>query len=204
MSGRLVAFVLALLAVGVLVATVGGGGGGAAEETRTAALAPGERAPVPVPLPEADVTGVDAPSIGLSTEETTDLGRNADDSLEVPRDAETVGWYDESASPGAVGPTVLAAHVNLDGEQGAFFRLGRMPAGATVEVHRDDDTTAVFVIDRVERYAKYTFPTEAVYGPTPDSQLRLITCGGVFDHTAQTYEENIVAFGHLTAAYRTG
>ena len=147
---------------------------------------------------------MDAPSIGLSTEETTDLGRNADDSLEVPRDAETVGWYDESASPGAVGPTVLAAHVNLEGEQGAFFRLGRMPAGATVEVHRDDDTTAVFVIDRVERYAKYTFPTEAVYGPTPDSQLRLITCGGVFDHAARTYEENIVAFGHLTAAYRSG
>jgi hypothetical protein len=32
----------------------------------------------------------------------------------------------------------------------------------------------------------------------------LITCGGVFDHAARTYEENIVAFGHLTAAYRSG
>jgi hypothetical protein len=202
-SGRLVAFVLALLAVGVLVAVVGGGGGGS-DDTRAAALAPGQTEPIPVPLPEAGITGVDAPSIGVATEDTTDLSLQSDNTLEVPRRAATVGWYDESASPGEVGPAVLAAHVNLDGDEGAFYRLGRMPAGATVEVHRDDDTTAVFVIDRVERYAKYTFPTEAVYGPTPDSQLRLITCGGVFDHGAGSYEENIVAFGHLTGAYRSG
>jgi hypothetical protein len=202
-SGRLVALVLALLAVGVLVAVVGGGGGGSSD-TRAAALAPGQTEPVPVPLPEADIVGVDAPSIALATEDTTDLSLQSDNTLEVPRRAATVGWYDESASPGEVGPTVLAAHVNLDGDEGAFYRLGRMAAGATVEVHRDDDTTAVYVIDRVERYAKYAFPTEAVYGPTPDSQIRLITCGGVFDHGAQSYEENIVAFGHLTGAYRSG
>jgi len=189
------------LAIGVLVAVVGGQGDAAPQAPE---LAPGQREPVPAPLQAADVTGVDIPSIGLSTEDTADLGLRADNSLDVPRRAATVGWYEDSASPGAVGPAVLAAHVNLRGEHGAFARIGLMAAGQTVEVHRDDDTTAVFTVDRVEQVAKDAFPTEAVYAPTPDSQIRLITCGGVFDHRMITYEDNIVVYGHLTSAYREG
>ncbi|MEJ2860891.1 sortase domain-containing protein [Actinomycetospora flava] len=201
MTGRLTAFVLALLAIGVLVAVVGGESDAAPPAP---ALAPGQRVAVPAPLPPAEITGVDIPSIGLSTEDTTDLGLRADNSLDVPRRASTVGWYEGSASPGAVGPAVLAAHVNLRGDYGAFARIGLMSPGETVAVHRDDDTTAVFTVDRVDQVAKNAFPTDAVYAPTPDSQIRLITCGGVFDHRMITYEDNIVVYGHLTEAYREG
>ena len=200
-TGRMTALILALLAVGVLVAFVqqGDGDGGG---PRSTSLPPAQRVSVPVPLPAAQITGVDAPSIGLATADTTSLGLRDDNSLDVPRSAATVGWYERSASPGEVGPTVLAAHVNFRGEAGAFSRLGQMQPGEAVEVHRDDDTTAVFAVDRVERYAKDAFPTEAVYGPTSDGEIRLITCGGVFDERTRSYEDNIVVFGHLTEAYR--
>ncbi|MFC5137408.1 class F sortase [Actinomycetospora rhizophila] len=201
MTGRFTAFVLALLAIGVLVAVVGGQGDAAPPAP---ALQPGQRVSVPAPLAPADITGIDIPSIGLSTEDTTDLGLRADNSLDVPRRASTVGWYEGSASPGAVGPAVLAAHVNLRGDHGAFARIGLMTAGETVAVHRDDDTTAVFTVDRVEQVAKDAFPTDAVYGPTPDSQIRLITCGGEFDHREISYVDNVVVYGHLTDAYREG
>ena len=201
MTGRLTAFVLALLAIGVLVAVVGGESDAAPPAP---VLAPGQRVPVPVPLPPAEIVAVDIPSIGLSTEDTTDLGLRADNSLDVPSRASTVGWYEGSASPGAVGPAVLAAHVNLRGEHGAFARIGLMTAGETVRVRRDDDTTAVFTVDRVEQVAKDAFPTDAVYAPTPDSQIRLITCGGVFDPRLITYEDNIIVYGRLTEAYREG
>jgi hypothetical protein len=36
-----------------------------------------------------------------------------------------------------------------------------------------------------------------VYGPTPDAQLRLITCGGVFDPATGHYLSNVVAFATL-------
>lgn len=200
LTGRLTALVLAVLVVGVLVAVINGDDGD--EGPRAVSLPPAQRAAVAVPLPAAQITGVDAPSIGLAASDTTSLGLRDDNSLDVPRSASTVGWYANSASPGTVGPTVLAAHVNFRGEAGAFARLEALAPGATVEVHRDDDTTAVFVVDRVQRVAKDDFPTEAVYAPTADSELRLVTCGGVFDERTRSYEDNVVVFGHLTEAYR--
>jgi hypothetical protein len=199
-TGRLTALVLAVLAVGVLVALVNGGGD--EEGPRSRSLPPAERVSVPVPLPAAQITGVEAPTIGLATDDTTGLDLRDDNSLDVPRSAGTIGWYQRSASPGEVGPAVLAAHVNFRGEEGAFARLGEIAPGATVEVHRDDGTTAVFAVDRVEQVAKDAFPTEAVYGPTTDGEIRLITCGGVFNEQTRSYEDNIVVFGHLTEAYR--
>lgn len=199
-TGRMTALVLALLAVGVLVAFVNGGDDDQGPRTRS--LPPAERVAVPVPLPPSPITGIDAPTIGLATDDTTSLGLRDDNSLDVPSDASTVGWYERSASPGAVGPAVLAAHVNFHGEEGAFAHLGRMEPGDTVEVHRDDGTTAVFAVDRVEQFPKDAFPTEAVYGPTPDGQLRMITCGGVFNERTRSYEDNIVVFAHLVEAYR--
>jgi sortase (surface protein transpeptidase) len=198
-TGRISALVLALLAVGVLVALVTSGGGDAGP--RNQSLPPNERVAVPVPMPDAQITGIDIPRLGLHTDDTTALGLR-DSSLDVPTQASTVGWYERSASPGTVGPAVLAAHVNYHGEQGAFARLCELGPGDIVEVHRDDDTTAVFVVDRVGQYSKDAFPTEAVYAPTPDSEIRMITCGGVFNEHTRSYEDNIVVFGHLVEGYR--
>jgi hypothetical protein len=33
-----------------------------------------------------------------------------------------------------------------------------------------------------------------VYGPTPDPELRLITCGGAFDYATGHYLSNIVVY----------
>lgn len=44
---------------------------------------------------------------------------------------------------------------------------------------------------------KDAFPTEAVYGPTEQPELRLITCGGSFDRRRGSYGGNVVVFGSL-------
>jgi hypothetical protein len=46
----------------------------------------------------------------------------------------------------------------------------------------------------VQSYLKTRFPTQAVYGPTPDAELRLITCGGLFDSASSHYLSNIVVY----------
>ena len=45
-----------------------------------------------------------------------------------------------------------------------------------------------------DRYPKNRFPTAQVYGPTPDAQLRLITCGGLFDRSRRSYVNNVVVY----------
>ena len=46
-------------------------------------------------------------------------------------------------------------------------------------------------------YPKARFPAAAVYGPVPDAQLRLITCGGTFDQATGHYLSNVIAFAQL-------
>jgi hypothetical protein len=58
-------------------------------------------------------------------------------------------------------------------------------------------STALFRVDQVAEYAKNEFPTEAVYGNIDHPGLRLITCGGDFDHQARSYIDNIVVYASL-------
>ena len=45
--------------------------------------------------------------------------------------------------------------------------------------------------------AEDRFPTAAVYGPVPDAELRLITCGGIFDNATGSYLSNVVVYAVL-------
>ena len=57
-----------------------------------------------------------------------------------------------------------------------------------------DGTLAVFRVTAVQSYGKDQFPTLAVYGATPDAELRLITCGGTFDYQRESYLSNTVVY----------
>ncbi|GIE34814.1 hypothetical protein Ait01nite_078590 [Actinoplanes italicus] len=131
----------------------------------------------------------------------TSLGQEADGTMQVPTDAKTVGWYTGAPTPGALGPAVLAGHVDYKKQPGTFRRLADLDPGDSVNVKREDGSMAMFTVVTVERHAKSQFPTEAVYGPISHAGLRLITCGGDFDSATGHYEDNIVVYADLTMAH---
>jgi hypothetical protein len=57
-----------------------------------------------------------------------------------------------------------------------------------------DGTTFAYRMLRALDTAKAEFPTGEVYGPTPNSQLRLITCIGPYDFDGMQYRNNLVVF----------
>ena len=149
-------------------------------------------------LPRSRPVSLRIPSIGVQSSELVDLVTEADGSLEVPVDFAQPGWYSPGAAPGQLGPSVIAGHVDSKRGPAVFYRLGELRPGATVEVGREDGSTARFVVDKVERYPKDEFPTVAVYGDTTQrAELRLITCGGAFDSATGHYVDNVVAYAHL-------
>jgi sortase (surface protein transpeptidase) len=154
-------------------------------------------------LPKAKPISLEVPSIGVHTGELMDLGVNPDNTLQVPPDAKSAGWFTEAPTPGEAGPAVIAGHVDYDHIPGVFTRLHALKTGQEAIVRRADGTTAVFTIYQVDLYPKSGFPTAKVYGDTAGPELRLITCGGSFDHTARQYTDNVVAYGKLTRAFRT-
>jgi hypothetical protein len=147
-----------------------------------------ESKPVEVAIPRLEVRSRLVP-----------LGVDAAGAMEVPQTARVAGWYTRGPTPGALGPSVIAGHVDLDGEPGVFYRLGTMRVGDRVAVSRADGRTAIFSVTRVAKYAKAGFPTAAVFGSIDHAGLRLITCGGAFDESQRQYVDNIVVFATLVS-----
>jgi Sortase domain len=137
------------------------------------------------------------PAIGVRTS-LVNLGLNSDGTLQVPASTKVAGWFTGSPRPGMVGSAVIAGHVDSRAGPGIFFWLRTLRPGDRVYVGRADGTMAVFTITAVRMYAKNQFPTAAVYGAVPDAELRLITCGGVFDRSLGSYLSNVVVFARLT------
>jgi sortase (surface protein transpeptidase) len=158
----------------------------------------GRQAPVPQPSPQQvpEPTGLVIPAIGVRTG-LVHLGTTASGSLQVPSSTSVAGWYTGSARPGAVGAAVIAGHIDSVAGPGVFFRLRLLRAGDRVYVRRADGSLAVFAVTEVRSYLKTGFPTQAVYGPEPYAQLRLITCGGTFDYATGHYLSNVIVYASL-------
>ncbi len=139
------------------------------------------------------------PSLGVRRG-LIDLGLNRDGTMEVPKDPADVGWFDQSVTPGSLGPAVLAGHVTWNGKTAVFFELAKLRNGDRVEVTRRDGSTAVFAVTAVQQHPKNRFPTEAVYGTIDHAGLRLITCAGKYDNANARYLDNIVVFAKLVGS----
>jgi sortase (surface protein transpeptidase) len=113
--------------------------------------------------------------------------------MEVPGAVE-VGWYRYGPAPGSSGSAVLAAHVDYEGREGAFFRLRELRPGAEVEVTAKAGASRRFRVTEVVRYPKDELPDDRVFGRDGGPRLALVTCGGEFDRSARTYRDNVVAF----------
>jgi sortase (surface protein transpeptidase) len=133
------------------------------------------------------------PLIGVKTNLIT-LGLAAGGAMQVPSTSTVAGWFTGSPRPGAVGSSIIVGHVDNKHRPGIFFRLPELKRGDDIYVKRADGTTAEFRVTENRTYLKDHFPTDTVYGPTPDGELRLITCGGVFDSVTHHYLSNIIVY----------
>jgi sortase (surface protein transpeptidase) len=132
------------------------------------------------------------------------LGITAAGALQVPSATTVAGWYAGSPRPGEIGSSVIAGHVDSYLGPGVFFRLVRLRPPERIYVRRADGTLAVFRVTAVRTYLKDRFPTAAVYGPVPDAQLRLVTCGGMFDSSLRSYLSNVVVYAVAVSGHRRG
>jgi sortase (surface protein transpeptidase) len=145
------------------------------------------------PQPVARPVALTIPLIGVSTQ-LIYLGLTPSGTLHVPSSTAVAGWYTGSPRPGAIGSAIIVGHIDSTNGPGVFFRLNTLRRGDAIYVRRSDGTLVEFRVTAVQSYLKDHFPTEDVYGPVPDPELRLITCGGAFDYATGHYLSNIVVY----------
>lgn len=124
---------------------------------------------------------------------------NKDGQIAVPSVTQPMqaAWYRFSPVPGDVGPSIILGHIDGAHQPGIFYHLDDLNPGDEITVTRSDGQDVKFVVDHKVEVPKDQFPADAVYGNTDKPQLRLITCGGVFDHEAHSYVDNVVVYANL-------
>jgi sortase (surface protein transpeptidase) len=142
---------------------------------------------------------VQIPSIGVDSG-LEDLGLGAAGELDPPQAWESAGWYRDGTVPGAVGPAVIAGHVDSGSGPAVFVDLAKLAVGDEIQVTLSTGTVETFRVTGSERTPKATFPTSDVYGSTPTPSLRLITCDGTFDRSTGHYVDNLIVFADLVSA----
>lgn len=171
---------------GVDVPTASAGGTPARAGSASALLAdlaPSEQGAVPTRL---HVPGrhIDAPIVPVSLD--------AAGHVAVPPDVTTLGWFQTSPTPGLPGSSVIVGHVDYHGKFGPFFGLADVESGDIVTVDSADGSANSFAVTSVTRYVKSQLPVQQLFRRSGTPQLVLITCGGEFDPTRHTYEDNVV------------
>ncbi|WP_010525691.1 class F sortase [Nesterenkonia sp. F] len=144
--------------------------------------------PATIAIPGLDVTS-----------EVMELGLQENGVIEVPPygGGSPAGWFTRSPTPGERGPSVILGHRNAyEGGPGIFAELPSMEVGDSVEITRDDGSTARFTVYRTEQFSQENFPTLEVYGNTAGPELRLITCDGLNEETG-ALEDNFIAYAKL-------
>jgi sortase (surface protein transpeptidase) len=170
---------------------------------QSSATTPPAQAPVS-PAPPTATLGDQTPAVypvavsipAIKVQATLqNLGLTSAGVLAPPTDTTQVGWYTGSAVPGEIGPAVLAGHIDSTTGPAVFYDLAELKPGDTITITLSDRTTVQFVVSAVTSYAKADFPTANVYGPVPDAELRVITCGGAF--TDGHYLNNVIVYATL-------
>jgi hypothetical protein len=160
----------------------------------TRPVAPSARAPPPEKPAEEllEPRRIVIDSIGVAAAVDT-VGLTADGTLATPTDVAVAGWYTGSSRPGGTGPAVMVGHVDSVDGPAVFARLAELEVGDVVTVENGSGTALPFAVSTVTRHPKRSFPSDAVYGASPDAELCLITCGGRYDRDSG-YVDNVVVF----------
>ena len=148
----------------------------------------------PIGRPPAAIS---LPSLGVDNAQIVPVGLEENGELEVPG-AEMVGWYQFGAGVGGGrGAAVLAAHIAYNGRNGVFVGLSESEVGDRIVVTQDG-VDLDYRVDTIAQYGKFDLPIEKLFAESGDEKLVLITCGGSFNPSLQSYDDNVVVIATPT------
>ncbi|PCG84311.1 class F sortase [Streptomyces sp. WZ.A104] len=210
-TGRLltgVTWAVLLLGLWLWGREAGGGLGGLSGPTTGDVAAVGRPLGTPLPPAHDPLDGVapervDVPSAGISAPVIA-RGLDEDGAIDPPPYGmpKTAGWYGDGTAPGAKGASLFVGHVDTETKPAVFYGLSAVKPGAKIKVTRTDGSVAEFTVDDVQVVTRERFDARTAYGPREDgrAELRLITCGGTYDHRTRSYSANVVVSAYLTGA----
>lgn len=159
--------------------------------TTTTSSAVAARA-TPTPVPVIPVK-LQIPAINV-TAPVEVVGLTPTGAMDVPKQWNDVGWYEYGPTPGEVGNSAMAGHLDSTTAPAVFWRLGSLKPGDKVMVSLSNKQTVTFVVTAKVTYPYNSAPIDKVFGPASTANLNLITCGGSWDAFTKNYSNRIVVY----------
>jgi len=140
---------------------------------------------------------ISIPSLNISSP-VEFVGQNRKGAMESPQSISAIGWYKYGATPGTIGSSVFAGHVdNAFGLGGIFKDLENIKIGEEIDVENVDGDTYTYIVDEIETTNWMEAPTTKIFGETQKEKLVLITCGGDWDNEWNTYNDRLIVYAKL-------
>jgi hypothetical protein len=145
--------------------------------------------PPPPPAPVA----ITVDGVPIDAAPVIPVGVEPNGEMEIPG-AREVGWYRFGPTPAEEGSSVLAAHIAWNGRSGVFRRLADVEVGAVVTIDYADGSRTRHLVTEIAQYAKDALPLERVFAKSGPPVLTLVTCGGSFNRSLNSYDDNVVVY----------
>lgn len=141
---------------------------------------------------------IDIPEVGASGC-VVQVGIDQHGAIAVPNNIYTAAWYVNSVLPGQPGLSVIDGHISGIYKQDAIFQhLSQLKSGDQFTLTLGSGKTLHY-----EVFKEQSVPLDSAVGvlltkdPSAQSQLNLITCGGVYDKKIGLYDHRIIVSAKL-------
>jgi len=116
--------------------------------------------------------------------------------LQVPDDISTVGWWQHSVPAGSLsGTTVIDGHIDSAAAgEGALFHLADLGPGDRIDVKTTTGHTLSYQVQARRIYVKAQGLPAELFNQQGPARLVIISCGGPFDSTEHSYEDNVAIY----------
>ncbi|HEU4830754.1 MAG TPA: class F sortase [Candidatus Saccharimonadales bacterium] len=126
-------------------------------------------------------------------------GLTSDGDMDVDDSIVDVAWYQFGPKPGEKGSAVIAGHYGwVNGQASVFNDLHLLEIGDKVSVYDEKGTELTFVVRKIRKYDPHADATEVFRSTDGKVRLNLITCGGTWVDSADSYSDRLVVFTDLT------
>jgi LPXTG-site transpeptidase (sortase) family protein len=132
------------------------------------------------------------------------VGVRGDNSINIPENVSTVGWYKHGAAPGSKGGSVVIVghRDDTDPEPGAFYSINKLKKGHMIIIEYNNYTLfyTVKYINLIDKNMFYKISNK-VFSLTGKPKLRLISCIGPYNKKWGGYKQNIIVTAEPLTKY---
>lgn len=125
------------------------------------------------------------------------VGLTAKGTMDVPINTIDVGWFKFGSHPGEKGSAVIAGHFDgEDGTSGVFTNLDKLKKGDKLYINYANGVSLSFVVQGSRIYNPGQAPD--VFSSSDSAHLNLVTCDGIWDSFAKSYNKRLVVFSDIS------